>query len=69
MPNVSAEQMTELKKMFILDEIADDAGGYVSPGGDNKVHYDYRAILKYCKDNNKEPMDLTVRELQKFIIH
>ena len=51
-----------------LDDAAEKAGGYVLPFGVSEVHYDYRAIAKYCKEKNMNPLDLTIRELQKFVI-
>ena len=29
--------------------------------------YDYRKLLKYCKDNNKKTEELTKEELKQFI--
>ena len=58
----------EMKDMIVLDEIAEKAGGYVDPTSKSKVHYNYRKILEYCKEKNIEPIDLTVRELQRFIV-
>lgn len=61
--------MTEedIKKMEALDEAAERAGGYVVPLRDI-VHYDYRKILAYCKERGIEPQDLTIREVNQFII-
>nr|DAH37293.1 MAG TPA: hypothetical protein [Caudoviricetes sp.] len=58
----------EMKDMIVLDEIAEKAGGYVDQTSKTKVHYNYRKILEYCKEKNIEPIDLTVRELQRFIV-
>lgn len=57
-----------IKNMCELDEIAEKAGGFVAPFGDNKTSYDYRAMLAYCKEKGVEPLDLTVREYNSFII-
>ena len=32
------------------------------------THYNQRAIIEYCKECGKEPIDLTLREIQQFII-
>ena len=58
----------DIRDMRELDELAEKAGGYVAPLGDNKVHYDYRKISKYCKEKGIEPIDLTIRELNQFVI-
>lgn len=60
----------ERKAMEELDELAEEAGGYVMPiGHADDVHYNYRAILNYCKQQGKEPIDLTIREMQQFVVH
>lgn len=53
-----------------IDIIAEEAGGFVDNNSSfsNEVHYDYRSILSYCKERNIEPIDMTIREMQKFII-
>lgn len=58
----------EWRKMRELDEIAEQEGGYLStiPSGD--IHYDYRAIDKFCKEKGIEPIDMTIRQLNNFII-
>ncbi len=58
----------ELKAMRELDELAEKAGGFVVPFGDNTVHYDYRKISQYCKEKGIEPIDLTIRELNNFVL-
>lgn len=58
----------EIKAMRELDELAEKAGGFVYPFGDNTVHYDYRKISVYCKERGIEPLDLTIRELSKFVL-
>lgn len=58
----------DIKNMALLDDAADKAGGYVSPIFKGNEIYDYRKILEYCKQKKIDPLDLTVRELGKFII-
>ena len=58
----------ERAKMIALDEAAEEAGGYVSNVLNNDVHYDLRALIKYCKDKGIKPIDITLRELREFII-
>ncbi len=59
---------TDLKKMRELDEAAEKAGGFVLPLNDKEVHYDYRKLNEYCKKKGIEPIDLTIRELNTFIV-
>lgn len=61
---------TEFKKICELDHIADCAGGFVDyhPTAKNGIHYDYRAIIAYCKQRGIEPIDMTIREMQQFIV-
>lgn len=61
----------EFHEICNLDYIADEAGGFVDssfPVCDNGPHYDYRSILTYCKERNIEPIDMTIREMQQFVI-
>lgn len=58
----------ELKKMRDLDEAAEKAGGFVASLEGKETHYDYRKINKYCKERGIEPVDLTIRELNTFIV-
>jgi hypothetical protein len=58
----------ELKEMKELDEAAEEAGGFLAPFTDFNIHYDYRKIIEYCGKKEIEPIDLTIRELQNFII-
>jgi hypothetical protein len=58
----------ELENMKKLDELAEEAGGYVSPLFESNVHYDYRKLLSYCKMQGIDPLDLTLRELQNFLV-
>lgn len=57
----------DIKDMKELDELAERAGGYVQFGND-KVHYDYRKINQYCKEKGVDPLDLTIRELNRFVV-
>ena len=59
----------EIRDMRELDDLAEKAGGYVNQLIDNSVHYDYRKISEYCKEKGIEPVDLTIRELNQFIVH
>ena len=55
-------------KMRELDEAAERAGGYVSTISAKDIDYDYRKIAEYCKEKGIEPIDMTIRELNTFII-
>ena len=58
----------EIKKLELLDEAAEKAGGFVSLVSGKDIHYDYRKINEYCKKRGIEPIDLTIRELNSFIV-
>lgn len=58
----------EIRDMRELDELAEKAGGLFTSLGNNSVHYDYRKISRYCKEKGIEPVDLTIRELNDFVI-
>ncbi|GAB5081431.1 hypothetical protein Osc1_06040 [Hominimerdicola sp. 21CYCFAH17_S] len=58
----------ELKKMRELDKAAEKYGGFTAPLSDKTVRYDYRKISRYCKEKGIEPVDMTIRELNRFII-
>ncbi len=58
----------ELRAMRELDELSEKAGGFVFPASSDEVHYDYRKISEYCKQKKIDPQDLTIRELQQFIV-
>ncbi len=58
----------ELRKMRELDEAAEKYGGFTAPISDKEVHYDYRKISRYCKEKGIEPIDMTIRELNQFIL-
>ena len=51
-----------------LDRLADEAGGYLAPYSpeNNKIGYDYRAIIKYSREKGIEPINLTPEELEQF---
>lgn len=59
----------EIRDMRELDEIAEKAGGFVAKLINNDIHYDYRKISEYCKEKGIEPVDLTIRELNLFVVH
>lgn len=60
----------EFAKICELDTVAEQAGGFVdcTSTSESEVHYDYRAIIAYCKKHNIEPIDMTIREMQQFVI-
>ncbi|MBR6923449.1 MAG: hypothetical protein IKH50_02805 [Oscillospiraceae bacterium] len=60
----------QFQEICELDAAAEEAGGYVAyhPSYDNEVNYNYRAIMNYCKERGIEPIDLTIREMQQFIV-
>ena len=58
----------DIKKMKELDEAAEKAGGFTSPVSPDDIHYNYREINRYCKEKGIEPIDMTIRELNRFII-
>lgn len=58
----------ELEKMKALDEAAEKAGGYLAKATNKDTHYNYRKIAEYCKSKGIEPLDLTIRELNTFIV-
>ena len=60
----------EFERICELDNIAEEAGGYVdfTEDAESEVHYDYRAIIAYCRKNHIEPIDMTIREMQQFVM-
>ena len=58
----------EIRDMRELDELAEKAGGFVADLSKHDTHYNYRAIINYCKEKGIDPIDLTIRELNRFII-
>lgn len=59
----------EIAAMTALDEAVERAGGYVSLPLKDNIHYDYRKLIAHCKDRGIDPIDLTIRKLDEFIIH
>lgn len=64
------ELVSFIKKISELDDVAANAGGFVALNSDieNEPHYNYRAISKYCKEKGIEPLDMTLRELNSFVV-
>lgn len=58
----------DLKNMRDLDEAAEKAGGFVSILNSGDINYDYLGIIKYCKEKGIEPVDMTIRELNAFVL-
>lgn len=58
----------EIREMNELDDLAEKFGGYVCTEIPDALHYDYRKIIEYCRENGIEPLDLTIREMQSFVI-
>lgn len=58
----------DIKNMRALDEAAERAGGFTSGISASEIHYNYREISRYCKRKGIEPIDMTIRELNQFII-
>lgn len=56
------------QEMRELDEAAERAGGYVAFMPNPEQHVKYRELLKYCKEKGIEPLDLTIREYNRFVI-
>jgi hypothetical protein len=50
-----------------LDKAAEEAGGYVDPYP-REMRLDIRKMIKYCEEKGIEPLDLTLREYNGFII-
>ena len=55
-------------KMKELDEAAEKAGGFTSTVSADDIHYNYREISRYCKEKGIEPIDMTIRELNRFVV-
>lgn len=58
----------EIRRMKALDDAAERAGGFTSQIPAEEIHYNYREISKYCKEKGIEPIDMTIRELNKFVV-
>ena len=58
---------SEFEKICSLDDIIDQEGGLgLDPFGN--AQYDYRAITNHAKERNIEPIDMTIRELNQFVV-
>ncbi|MBZ4671222.1 MAG: hypothetical protein PWQ76_50 [Clostridiales bacterium] len=58
----------DLIEMKALDDTAEKAGGFVDAFFSKNIHLDYRKLNTYCKEKGIEPIDLTIRELMRFVI-
>ena len=58
----------ERQAMIELDEAAERAGGYVCYLPHANQHVDYRGIEAYCQERGIEPIDMTLREYNRFVI-
>ena len=56
----------DIRAMRILDELAEEAGGYVLPPESvehsKKFEEDFSVMRKYCVDNKKSFSELTVKD-------
>ena len=50
-----------------LDKAAEEAGGYVDPYP-KEMRLDVRKMIEYCEEKGIEPLDLTLREYNNFVI-
>ena len=57
----------EFQKICALDDIIDQEGG-LGLDAFGHARYDYRAILNHAKERNIDPVDMTIRELSRFVI-
>lgn len=57
------------QEMRELDEIADRAGGYVDFFPNADQHIDMRGIIAYCREKGIEPIDMTLREYNRFVVN
>ncbi|MBR7132040.1 MAG: hypothetical protein IKD04_00755 [Clostridia bacterium] len=64
------ERVTFIKKLAELDDVAAEVGGFVALNFDieKEPRYNYRAISEYCKKKGIAPLDMTLRELNSFIV-
>jgi len=64
------ERISFIRKIATIDDVAEKAGGYVAlnPDIEKEPHYNYRAISDYCKKKGIEPLDMTLRELNSFVV-
>ena len=56
------------ENMYRLDELAEEAGGYLSTTPALDIPLDYRGISKFCREKGIQPLDMTMREFNQFII-
>lgn len=56
----------DIRAMKVLDELAEEAGGYVVPPESvehsEKFEEDFSIMRKYCIDNNKKFIELTIKD-------
>ncbi len=70
-PQIENMTKKDILQLLALDDAAEEAGGYVdhtSRAHIGSVRYDYRAIMRYCRKNGIQPIDMTIREMQQFVI-
>ena len=62
--------MTEKERqdMIEFEEAAERNGGYVSYLPNTNQHVDYRGLIAYCKEKGIEPIDMTLREHNQFVL-
>lgn len=52
-----------------MDRIAEVAGGYVEDlCTPDEPHYEMRKLVEYCKNNRKQPYQLSEIELERFLV-
>ena len=52
-----------------MDRIAVDAGGYVEDlCTPDEPHYEMWKLVEYCKNNRKQPYQLSEIELERFLV-
>lgn len=59
-----------VKALVALDDAAIEAGGYLAPPATERreIKYDYRALMKYCRERGISPSSLLDDELERFRI-
>ena len=55
------------EKELTLDEIAEQAGGYVAYPPDSRMEADYRAMSIYCRKKGIKPMEISEEEYKMFL--
>jgi hypothetical protein len=58
----------EFQQMRELDDAAEIAGGLLAPLTKLDTSYDYRALIRYCREKKIDPQDMTIRELRQFVL-